>query len=813
MTEKLLHTVSARANRWLNTTPIQKRLHYLTLLNIAGLMLLLALGLLSSLIKDSYFQSIERLNNQQRQIQHFNAATARLQVDIQNYMDSSDPELKKHIDQTTSQLFKELEASENDQSDYAENVHALHEALKTFISGYHELKLVNQDINRIYQSELLTPSRHAADLLSIITSREDTRDAGRLMGTSSAVAVNAFIDVLLDINTYYANRKTTISLDTRASLERIAQLLPLLHSISENRVQREALHALQPQIDLMISGLGRLQSNYAKRNLILETKIEDSQRTIGHAANTLDKHYAEVENGLRATYSARLTILNVLAIAISIIVITLTFLFSELIFNSIRTPLAELLQAVKAFSAGQFDHPIPKDGQHELGLLATGLRDFRSSVLQRISAEQALRESEERFRALSDMSSDFFWEQNEDYEFTALTGRKAAHLQACNVLTIGMKVWENAHDVSRAEVWGPHRTRLEAHESFRNFECALSMPDKTSLYLLVNGDPIFDASGKFKGYRGTAKDISAQKATEAQIRLLNQTLEQRVIERTRELRESNEQLSQAMEQLVQNEKLASLGNLVAGVAHELNTPLGNALVATTSLRDQISELNQRVVNNTLRKSDLDDFIQTSRHGCTLVENNARRAVTLVANFKQVAVDQTSAQRRTFNLQQTVHEVIGTLGPTLRKNRLEVTIDIPEALTLDSYPGSLDQVITNIVTNATIHAYESGQAGSLLIHAARLDESHLELLIADGGLGIPAERQGKVFDPFFTTRLGQGGSGLGLYIVYNIVTSLLGGSIQLVSVPDAGTCFVIRLPLTAPHPDAATQNVHDSGIRT
>lgn len=812
MTVKLLPTLSTRASQWLNATPIQKRLHYLTLLNVAGLMLLLTLGLLSSLIKDSYFQSIEQLGNRQRQIQHFNAATARLQVGIQNYMSSSDPALKQQIDETTAQLFKELSASEKDQSEYADDLHALHEALKTFIAGYQELKLVNQDIDRIYQTELLTPSRHAADLLSIITSREDTGDTRHLMGTSSAVAVNAFIDVLLNINAYYANRETTVSLDTRASLERIAQLLPLLHSVSGNRVQREALKALQPQIDTMISGLGRLQGNYARRNLILETRIEDSQRTIAHIAATLDKHYATTETGLRATYSTRLTILNGLAIAISIIIIALTFTFCELVFASIRTPLAELLRAVKAFSAGKFDHPVPENGQHELGLLAAGLRDFRSSVLQRISTEQALRDSEERFRALSDMSSDFFWEQNEDFEFTALSGRKAAHLLACNVLSIGTKAWENPRNTGQTDDWGPLRVRLDARESFRNFEYALTMPDGSTLHLLVNGDPVFDAAGNFRGYRGTAKDISTQKATEAQIRLLNQTLEQRVIERTRELRESNEQLSQAMEQLVQSEKLASLGNLVAGVAHELNTPLGNALVATTSLRDQIGELGQHVEDGSLRKSDLRNFIETSHHGCTLVENNVRRAVTLIGNFKQVAVDQTSAQRRTFDLRQTVQEVVGTLGPTLRKSRFEVTVDIPEALTLDSYPGPLDQVITNIVTNATIHAYEAGQSGSLLIHSTLLGTDQVELLIADGGLGIPTERQGRVFDPFFTTRLGQGGSGLGLYIVYNIVTSLLGGSIQLVSVPEAGTCFVIRLPLSAPQPDSTARDVHDSGAQ-
>jgi signal transduction histidine kinase len=580
-------------------------------------------------------------------------------------------------------------------------------------------------------------------------------------------------------------------------------------SLALGDLERKSLHKLQQQIHTMISGLGSLQRNYAIRNQIMENRIEASQRTIARTASTLDKRYAEIEENLRGRYSRRLSFINAFAILLSLLIIGITFLFSSLVFNSIRIPLGNLLRTVEAFSQGNFNHPVPEVGQNELALLAGGLRDFRLSAMQRTLAENALRDSEGRFRALSDMSSDFFWEQNEMLQYTAFSGQRAGDLLSRNVLMLGLRSWENPRNTGYEEAWEQHRQAVESHQPFRDFEFALQMPDGKLLYLLSSGDPVISMTGSFSGYRGTAKDISAQKAIEAEIRQLNQTLEQRVIERTAALRQSNDQLSQAMEQLVQSEKLASLGNLVAGVAHELNTPLGNALVASTSLRDQVHEMEQAISAGTLRKSALTEFMSVCEEGCRLIERNAYRAVSLVANFKQVAVDQTSAQRREFNLLQTVQEVVATLSPTLRKQQHSLTIDIPESIVLNSYPGPLDQVITNIVTNATVHAFQPGQAGALLISASSIGENEVVMLISDNGAGIPLDKQARVFDPFFTTRLGQGGSGLGLYIVYNIVTSLLGGHIQLVSTPGAGTCFLIHLPREAPHLDDSTSNVHGS----
>ncbi|GAB2890985.1 hypothetical protein GCM10027046_19640 [Uliginosibacterium flavum] len=798
-----------RVRHWLSATSIQQRLRYLTLLNVAGLVLLLGLSLVSSALKDGYFDALQNLNTQQRQLQHFNTETARLQVAIQNYLNSSDEGLQQEIDKSTERLFEEFSQLEKNKSDYTENLLLLRESLKSFITGYRELKQLNHEIDKTYQNELIDPSRHAAELLAMVIGSSSQKKGQTLLGPASVVAVNAFIDALLKMNVYYAKRETVISLSTRSSLERVAQLAPLLESLAPGEFERKALNKLQKQVHTMISGLGSLQRSYAIRTQIMETRIEANQRAIAHTAESLDKRYAEIESTLRNRYSQRLSFINAFAIVLSLLIIAFTFGFGALVFNSIRTPLAALLRTVEAFSSGNFQHPVPEVGHNELGMLAGGLREFRNSAMQRTLAEHALRDSEGRFRALSDMSSDFFWEQNEMLQYTAFSGQRAGELLARNVLMLGLRAWDNPRNLGYEDSWAQHRLIVETHQAFRDFEFSLQMPDGKLLHLLASGDPVFGINNEFTGYRGTAKDISAQKSIEAEIRQLNQTLEQRVIERTTALRQSNDQLSQAMEQLVQSEKLASLGNLVAGVAHELNTPLGNALVASTSLRDQVRDMNRAVDAGTLRKSDLTEFMATCEEGCLLIERNAYRAVTLVSNFKQVAVDQTSAQRREFNLQQTIQEVVATLSPTLRKQQHTLTVDIPANIVLDSYPGPLDQVITNIITNATVHAFQPGQPGALLISATAVGYKEVVIMLSDNGGGIPLDKQGRVFDPFFTTRLGQGGSGLGLYIVYNIVTSLLGGHIQLVSTPGTGTCFLIHIPLDAPHADENAANVHGS----
>jgi ligand-binding sensor domain-containing protein/signal transduction histidine kinase len=260
--------------------------------------------------------------------------------------------------------------------------------------------------------------------------------------------------------------------------------------------------------------------------------------------------------------------------------------------------------------------------------------------------------------------------------------------------------------------------------------------------------------------------------------------------------DSYRQLQDAQQQLVEREKLAALGSLVAGVAHELNTPIGNSLVIASTLEAKTTDIETRQNDNALRRSDLKNFIEAAREASTLLMRSLRNAAELVNSFKQVAVDQASAKRRHFNLHTASTEIVTTMKNQIRKAGHRMEVEMPDDITLDSFPGPYGQVVINLINNALLHAFDGREHGLIRLWAVRLGAESVRIVFEDDGCGIPLEHQARIFDPFFTTKLGQGGNGLGLSITYNIVSSLLDGSIRVDSAMDVGTRFTIDLPLKA-----------------
>jgi signal transduction histidine kinase len=286
----------------------------------------------------------------------------------------------------------------------------------------------------------------------------------------------------------------------------------------------------------------------------------------------------------------------------------------------------------------------------------------------------------------------------------------------------------------------------------------------------------------------------AKRKTEDELRASKEKAESALLE-----------LNAAQQNLIDAERLAALGGLVAGVAHEVNNPIGISLTVASSFarRGEIFETELRS-NGQLRRSQLEEFVRNSRDAAQQLVANLHRAAELIQSFKQVAVDRSHAERRQFNLSEATDQIIASLRPVLKRAPIGLSVDVPEGLIIDGYPGSYGQILTNLFLNAVNHAFVDGRSGNISISARARGQDDVEINFADDGAGMSPDVQRQAFDPFFTTRRNEGGTGLGLHIVYNLVTQQLGGRMMLESRLGQGTTFRIIMPRTAKGGDAADE---------
>lgn len=290
-----------------------------------------------------------------------------------------------------------------------------------------------------------------------------------------------------------------------------------------------------------------------------------------------------------------------------------------------------------------------------------------------------------------------------------------------------------------------------------------------------------------------------RKEQEQEILRLNQSLEKKVELRTEELNTTNQKLSSSLSQLqntqkqmVEQEKMASLGSLVAGVAHEINTPIGIGITAISHLEHIIEDIEEPFKQGKLSKGKFESALDNLKECHDLVYTNLDRAAQLVKSFKMVAVDQSSEEMRLFNLKSYVNDIITSLRPELRKKQLRLNLEIEDSLFLNSFPGVFSQILTNLIMNSVIHGFKKEASGAIYI-LAKLEDNQLIIDYRDDGKGIPESVASKIFDPFFTTNRDTGGSGLGTHIIYNLVTQALHGTITLANDSHKGAHFVISIP--------------------
>jgi len=316
----------------------------------------------------------------------------------------------------------------------------------------------------------------------------------------------------------------------------------------------------------------------------------------------------------------------------------------------------------------------------------------------------------------------------------------------------------------------------------------------TSMRAIMNGDYKREVVGT------RARDEVGAMARAVEVFRDNAIAKQKAEEELRASKEKAEaallELNTTQQNLIDAERLAALGGLVAGVAHEVNNPIGISLTVASSFARRTEAFQAELNSNQLRRSKLDEFVNSSRDAAQQLVANLHRAGELIQSFKQVAVDRSHAERRQFALAEATDQIVASLRPVLKKSAIQLSVDVPEGLLIDGYPGAYGQILTNLFLNAANHAFAGGRSGTISISARPRGNDDVEIIFADDGAGMTPEVQRQAFDPFFTTRRNEGGTGLGLHIVYNLVTQQLGGRILLESRPGQGTTFRIIMPRIA-----------------
>jgi signal transduction histidine kinase len=299
----------------------------------------------------------------------------------------------------------------------------------------------------------------------------------------------------------------------------------------------------------------------------------------------------------------------------------------------------------------------------------------------------------------------------------------------------------------------------------------------------------------------TQEHMLRQTEAETEQAKLNLSLEGKVQQRTTALKEANSELIQTLEklhqfqrQMVQNEKMASLGDMVAGVAHEVNTPIGLGVTASTMMLDRLSDMRKAFEDKTLKASSLSKFIAEGEENLNIIYRNLNRAAELISSFKQVAVDQSSENNRIFFFNKLMDEILMSMRPKLKKVNHQINIHCADNLVIESKAGPINQIMINLIMNSIIHGFEYMDRGQIDIVIESVDESKVSIEFKDNGKGIPEHLCKRIFDPFVTTKRGRGGSGLGMHLVYNLVTQALNGSISVLSEEGQGVQFRILFPV-------------------
>lgn len=766
-------------SRWsIRRIPLGWRVSLLVAFNLVVFPILAAVVWQGNRTLGEQWIEVQRIGAEERLFAAIESNADALQSQIHRYLEMPSDSVLTDIGRLRGLLLSRLASFRAFDATTADGVAEVVKASQQLLDGFDALRGVNAGLRTLYRDRVLRIGSEVSGLYGILD--EVTHGSNTFSWPSISKSQENFSTALLAINAFYFSGDAEALARARRGLDAVTQTAPVIRDLARSELEQRTVAALTERFVAINEALAELVADRARQTELLGTEIDGAQAHLADTINRIAERGSARLSEAQARFEEAVVRVGTVATLVGVIFITISILISLIVARSITRPLRALDGVIAAVAAGDYQRPVPdQDAPDEFGAVARTLATVRDHAESRERTEQALEAHERRWRVVLETSP-------VGITIIAADTLKRLYVNPRLVELLGV----GSVEAALAETYDPsfanpdeipalaERARREGAVS--NYEIERRRPDGSVWWCVLYARHIeIDGRAAFIVWH---YDITERREAEAALREAKEHAEAALAD-----------LGAAQQTLIQSEKMASLGGLVAGVAHEINTPLGISLTSASLLADESRRLGAALETGVLRRSDLSRFLELALESSDLLLTNSQRAADLIKSFKQVAVDQTSEDRRAFNLAEYIGEVLTSLRPRLKRSAVSVAVSCPAELVVEGYPGPLAQVLTNFVMNSLIHAYGPDQAGQLAIQVTSPAPDEVCLVFSDDGKGIAEEVLPKIFDPFFTTNRDGGGSGLGLNIVHNLVTKRLHGRIEVASRAGEGTSFTVHFP--------------------
>lgn len=713
----------------------------------------------------------------------------RLHREAKSFLDRPDEERRGEVEAAKSAFTRALwQALDKVPTSRNTELSEFAEVARHYLFGFDDLRGLEIDIRLIYENEF-------ADLVPRVRERLDALDLAirpndLVLRPLVATAYDRFAEFRVDLVAYRQERRTELLDQARRARDAFAAVLREIGRSPSPDSRGYAVERFQPSLVEMDSIFERLATIADRRARWLTGTLEGNRARMTDLIQRAVDHQAEIEREAIARFDRLFGEAGGRFLAVAAVFAFLSLLASIHVARTIRAPLSAVAEAMRSVVAGEHERPVPGlEARDEVGAMARSIEVFRQEVVGFRRREDEHAAQERRWFHLLETSPIGIAIVSADDGRMLFRNHRYDELHGL--------------DGEAGEMPRPRDGFVDPDDAVRlseavgrgrgvsGWQAEMRRRDGTRWWGLVEVRPI-EFAGR-PAHVWWVYDETDRRHAEDQMRLAKEGAEAALRD-----------LAAAQRSLVEAEKLAAIGGLVAGVAHEVNNPVGIGLTVASSFERRVTQFEEELAAGQLRRSRLDEFLAGARDAARQLVANLTRAGELVQSFKQVAVDRTHGERRAFDLADASNQIASSLRPGLRTTDVVFDVEVPPGLVLTSYPGAWGQVVTNLFMNALAHAWpEARSAGRMTLSARRIDGDRVEVVFADDGIGMDEETARRAFEPFFTTRRGAGGSGLGLHIVYNIVTHRLGGRIALETAPGRGCRFRMTLPSEAPEDEAAS----------